>query len=319
VARARAGLSAVLALAVPAAAWPAPGCDAERPQTGLGTAVRDGQVTVIAVGTGTPAERAGFREGDAVLQVNAVVPHTCAQWGRAVAEARGEEKALLVLVLRDGAEVPLALGAGTWAPPAEAAARTAAEGVAGLRTTTTTLPVRRPASPLPPPPPPLPPDAPISFEGVVVALERLAPPDQPPSDLRAYGEAVRQVRREIETLAARGAAPPEQLAALRRASRHYEAAQVAWEAIEGPRAEERRMRRMPVAENAPVPYFADSPVATIVDEFDFLGATVAREPTGGPLGLESSGAWRPVWARLLLWERGAREVAALRSGRGGTP
>lgn len=309
------GLIGILVLLLPAAVQAA-SCDSERSRTGLTVAVREGDVAVAAVDAASPAARAGFRPGDVVLQVNDVVPRNCAQWGRAVEDAREDAKAVLVLVLRDGAEVPLALGAGTWVVPPEPAdvgTPPASPGVAAAPpvvrpgATTTTAPVR-PATP----PPPLPPDVPVSVEGVLAGLERLAPPNDPPSDLTVYREAVARVRREIETLAARGAAPAAEVTALRRAVRHYEAAEIAWDAIEGERVEERRSRRLPVAENATVPYFGDSPAATVIDEFAFLDATVAREPTGGPLGIESSGLWRPVWARILLWERGAREVAALR-------
>ena len=61
-----------------------------------------------------------------------------------------------------------------------------------------------------------------------------------------------------------------------------------------------------------VPYFTDSPVASLIDEFTFLDATVARRPSGGRL-VEASGLWRPVWARVLLWERGGQALEQLRA------
>jgi hypothetical protein len=90
---------------------------------------------------------------------------------------------------------------------------------------------------------------------------------------------------------------------------------MAWDAIEGDRAEDRLSRRLPVAENMTVPYFSNSPVAALLDEFDFLNGTIARQPRGGRLA-EASGLWRPVWARLLLWERGAQALDDLRARRG---
>jgi hypothetical protein len=56
-------------------------------------------------------------------------------------------------------------------------------------------------------------------------------------------------------------------------------------------------------------------VAALLDEFDFLNGAVARQPRGGRLA-EASGLWRPVWARLLLWERGAQALDDLRARRG---
>jgi hypothetical protein len=151
----------------------------------------------------------------------------------------------------------------------------------------------------------------VSLDGVLRDLAALAPPDDPPTSLPAYRDAVLQVRREIETLTSRGAEPPDVVNELRSVSRYYEGATVAWDAIEGPREQEHRSRRLPVAENQAVPYFSDSPVAALLDEFAFLDATVARQPSRISVA-ERSGLWRPVWARLLLWERGGRALDEVR-------
>jgi len=278
-------------------------CDEGRGATGLALALRAGVLTVDTVDPGSPAQRAGIRPGDAVLQANDVVPHTCAQFARALAAARDELKALLVLVRRGEAEVPLAFGAATWgAPPAGAAAApTAPPSVAA--------PATRPA---PPPPPPLPPETAVSVDGVVRDVAALAPPDHPPTSLSAYRDAVVQVRREVETLAVRKAAPDDVVTELRSVLRYYEGAAIAWDAIEGYREREHLSRRLPVPDSLAVPYFTDSPVASLVEEFDFLDATVARPPSGGRF-VEASGLWRPVWARLLLWERGGQALDQLRN------
>lgn len=302
-------LSALGALAVPLAAAAAPRCDDERAHLGFAVEAGDGGLRVLAVVADTAAGRAGLREGDVILQANALVPRSCAHWNRAVRDAREERKALLILVDRAGVQVPLALPPSTWDRPAVETAGGPEADVPGAPDV-----AREAASAVSPPvaPPPLPPEVPVSLEGVLAALDRLANPEPSGSDAVAYEEAVREARRQVETLAARGATTAARVAALRRAVRHFEAAAVAWEAIDGPRRAERRSRRLPVAENRTVPYFADSPAAAIIDEFDFLEATVAREPTTGSFGFESAGSWRPVWARLLLWERGARAVTALR-------
>ena len=143
-------------------------------------------------------------------------------------------------------------------------------------------------------------------------IAALAPADSPPTSLTTYRDAVLQVRREVETLAARKAAPENVVVELRAVLRYYEGAAVAWEAIEGDRERQHLSRKLPVPDSMTQPYFSDSPVASLLEEFDFLDATVARQPTGGRL-VEASGLWRPVWARLLLWERGARALDELRT------
>jgi hypothetical protein len=50
----------------------------------------------------------------------------------------------------------------------------------------------------------------------------------------------------------------------------------------------------------------------VIDEFAFLSPTVVREPSPNLLG-ESSGLWRPLEARALLWREGAAELDRLAS------
>ncbi len=320
-------------LATPAC-WASEACGEGRGETGLDVTVRGGALTVADVAPGSAAARAGFRADDVMVQVNDVLPRTCAQWARVVSDARDGGKALLVLVRRGEAEMPLALGAAAWgglaalpetrapgadtAPPGTPpAGRPAGEAPAPSAATPGQAPAQRPPTmparaPAPPPPPPLPPETAVSVEGVQRDLAALAPLDDPPTNLPAYRDAVLQVRRQVETLASRGSAPDDVVGELRGVARYYEGAVIAWEAIEGDRADERRSRRLPVADNMAVPYFGESPVASLLDEFDFLDATIARPPRGGGLA-EASGLWRPVWARLLLWERGARALEELRA------
>ena len=280
-------------------------CDEGRSATGFSLVLRAGVLAIDAVDPGSPAARAGLRPGDSILQVNDVVPRACAQFARALTAARDERKALLLLVRRGDAEVPLALGAATWGapPPAEAGAETA-KGPSSVL-----VPAPQPP---PPPPPPLPPETVVSAEGVLRDIGALAPPEQPPTSLTAYREAVTQARREVETLAARKTVPDDVVTEMRSVLRYYEGAVLAWEAMEGNREREHLSRKLPIPDSLAVPYFTDSPVASLIDEFPFLDATVARRPSGGRL-VEASGLWRPVWARLLLWERGGQALEQLRS------
>lgn len=305
---ARGGWLIGIGLLVAAATAHAGSCDVERALTGVMVAVKAGTVSIAEVDSASAAERGGLKSGDVVVQVNDVVPRSCSQWADAMEDARDDHKAVLLLVRRGETEVPLALPSSVWGvaePPAAVAGDEGGEA---------------PAPPAAkrfveaPKPPPLPPEEPVSVEAVIAELAALAPtPDEPPTNLVAYREQVLRTRREIETLAARDAAPPQTVATLRHIARYFEAAEVAWEALEGDRDMDRRSRRMPVAENATVPYFSDSPQAAVIDEYDFLAATVSSEPSKATRFAESSGRWRPVWARILLWERGNKELQELRA------
>jgi len=211
-----------------------------------------------------------------------------------VREARREHKAVLLLVRRAAAEVPLALGPSTWERALAAAVPPAPAEAPSVRTLVATLP-----------PPPLPPGTHVSVEEVTRGLSALAGG----SRLGAYQEDVLRVRRQVETLAGREAAPAAVLGGLRTVLRYYEGAAVAWASEETQRERERRPRHLP-AETMTAPFFADSEVAALIDEFPFLRAAVLRDPAPGLVG-ESGGVWRPREARTLLWERGREELGRL--------
>ncbi|HJW69907.1 MAG TPA: PDZ domain-containing protein, partial [Candidatus Binatia bacterium] len=90
-------------------AYAASECDEERARLGLVLGVHAGQVVVAEVAPGSAAARAGLRAGDVLVQANDVLPRSCSQWARALAAARSEQKALLVLAHRGDADVPLVL------------------------------------------------------------------------------------------------------------------------------------------------------------------------------------------------------------------
>jgi hypothetical protein len=285
--------ASLIGLLVVPAAWAAGACDEGRERTGLVVAIRDGAVVVERVEDGSAAAAGGVRTGDVVLQVNGTVARSCAEWGRAVREAREGSKALLLLVARGDGEVPLALGRRTWgepAPPTEVAS----------------APPETPARPAAPEaPPPLPPDVPVSVDSVVTDLAALVARTR--QGLPPYRDAVTGSRRAVETLAARKAAPPETVATLRRVARLHEAAVLAWAAIDAIRERDGIARRLPVSEAATASYFTDSPIVSMFDEFDFLRETIVSEPRGGRF-IESSGEWRPAAARRLAWEHAGEEL-----------
>ncbi|MFN8545404.1 MAG: hypothetical protein U0807_14515 [Candidatus Binatia bacterium] len=280
-------------------------CDEDRTALGVALANRAGVLVLETVDAGSPAAASGLRADDQVLQANATVPRACIDFAKAVREARRERKALLLLVARAGTHLPLVLGAEVWTPaaPPESTGGAAA-APAGRGAPTAPAPV--------PPPPPLPADVPVSVGEVLDGLAALAPANQTPTNLRAYGDDLKRLRRVLETLVVRRAAPAETTLGLRGVLRYYAAAEVAWKAIESQRDRDRRPARFPVTEEMRAEYFQDSAPATVIEEFPFLAETVVREPSFGLV--ESNGLWLPVRARTLLWEKGREALAQLKQG-----
>jgi len=284
-----------LVLATAGSARAAGPCEEDRGQTGLAlAAAASSGLAVAAVDGESAAAAAGLRVGDTVVQANGALAPSCGEYARVVREARREHKAVLLLVRRAAAEVPLALGPSTWERALAAAVPPAPAEAPSVRALVATLP-----------PPPLPPGTHVSVEEVTRGFSALAGGGR----LGAYQEDVLRVRRQVETLAGREAAPAAVLGGLRTVLRYYEGAAVAWASEETQRERERRPRHLP-AETMTAPFFADSEVAALIDEFPFLRAAVLRDPAPGLVG-ESGGVWRPREARTLLWERGREELGRL--------
>jgi len=277
-----------------------PPCEEDRGQTGLALGPTAAGLAVTGVDENSVAAAAGVRAGDDVLQLNGIVPHGCADYGRAVREARRDRKALLVLVRRGGKDLALALGQATWevavaAPPP-------------------TLPVPAPSvRPLVAvPPPPLPSAARVTLDEVLQALAGLAPTgDRPPrTGLDGYRRGLGRLHAQVGLLGASGTIGTPVVSGLATVLAYHDAASVAWAAdeVEGQRT--RRPRQLPPAEYV-APYFTDSEPAAVLDRFPFLLDTIVREPAPGVFGAEAAGVWRPLQARALLWEHARAELALL--------
>jgi len=291
-------IAVVCAVAVRAVAI-GPPCEEERGRTGLALTPAEHGLSVGGVDDGSAAAAAGLRVGDTVVQVNGTVLRACADYGRTVHEAERERKAVLLLVRRGDAELPLALGARTWDRPLPAvppAPKAEAPTVQAM--------VEKPA-------PALPAEAHVTLDGLLQGFAALVPPDRPPARLASYQHDLLKLHRETEALAARATVPAEVAAGLRTVLRYYDAAEVAWSAAETEHERQQRPRHLPTSEGETVAYFADSEAAATIEEFPFLGTTVAREPHPGLIAGESSGLWRPLQARSLLWERARVELGRL--------
>src|SRR5438309_1599640 len=289
----------VLALAAAGSARAAGPCEEGRGQTGLALAAAAGGLAVAAVDDDSAAMAGSLRVGDAVVQANGTLARSCGDYARVVREARRERKAVLLLVRRADTELPLALAASTWERAVAVVAAPAPAEAPSVRALVAT-----------PPPSPLPPETHVSVDEVTRGLSTLARDGRPRASLTAYQKDVLHLRRQVETLAARAAAPAAVLSGLRTVLEYYEGAAVAWASEETQRERERRPRHLPAGETATATFFEDSEATALLDEFPFLRATVVRDPAPGLVG-ESAGLWRPREARALLWGHGREELGRL--------
>jgi len=298
----------VLAAALAArAAWGASPCEEGRAQTGLALAAREGGLEIAAVDAGSAAAESGLHAGDTLVQVNAALPRSCADYARAVRDAREGKKALLLLVRRSTGTVPLALGPATWERAVATAPPPPPPEAPSVRALVAT-----------PAPAPVAPEAHASLDELEGELRALAPADRTPGQLADYSHRLLRLHRQVEALAARHVTGAGVVDGLRTVLRYFDAAEVAWAADESLRERERRPRHVPSSEAEPAPFFADSEAAATIEEFPFLRAAVSRDPRPGLIG-ESSGLWRPLQARALLWAHGREELERLTSwlGRAG--
>jgi hypothetical protein len=102
--------------------------------------------------------------------------------------------------------------------------------------------------------------------------------------------------RGVETLAARKAAPPDTVKALRRVARLHEAAVLAWVGVDQIRERDgiRSACRCPRRRTAP--YFSESPTQSVPGRVRLLQETIESQPKSVRFMGESSGAWRPAAA-----------------------
>src|SRR5207245_8267264 len=164
------------------AAWGASPCEESRAQTGLALAAREGGLEIAAVDPDSAAAESGLRAGDALVQVNAMLPRSCADYARAVRDARDGRKALLVLVRRGEGPVPLALAATTWQRAVATAPPPPPLEAPSVRALTAT-------------PAPVPVEARASLDDLVRGLRALLPGDPPPRQLADYTHRLLRLHR----------------------------------------------------------------------------------------------------------------------------
>src|SRR5262249_50961094 len=135
----------------------------------------EGGLEVAAVDPSSAAAESGLRTGDTLVQVNAVLLRSCADYARAIRDARDGKKALLVLVRRSEGTLPLALGAATWERAVATAPPPPPPEAPSVRALVAT-----------PAPAPVPPEARASLDDLARDLRALAPVDREPGQLADY-------------------------------------------------------------------------------------------------------------------------------------
>src|SRR5207247_6973971 len=140
---------------------------------------------------------------------------------------------------RADAAVPLAPGAGTGERAVAAVAPPPPAEAPSVRALVATRP-----------PSPLPPETHVSVDEVTQGLSTLAGEGRPRPSLATYQKDVLELSRQVETLAAREAAPAAVLSGLRTVLSYYEGAAGAWASEENQRERERRPRHLPAPESA---------------------------------------------------------------------
>jgi hypothetical protein len=306
----------LLGLLAPPAGALEPPCVSDDDPTGLTVAAGDGGLQIRAVAPGSPADLAGIVIGDRIRQANGTVPTSCDEWRTTLASARRQELAILLLLERRPRPAAAALHGSMWTRQAPIAVSEAPPGpiatIPPPAATAAEVPTRS-GEPPPglPPVPSLPGEAAVTREQVDASLADLAADDR--RDLGPYRARVVRFAREVDALGASGGAADESMTVLREIATYHRAAVIAWEAIDATRAERGLRRSMPIADTWTAPYLTDSLVARVLGALPFLAETVVREPQVG--AFERGGAWQPVHARRLLWDRAAEAQRAL----AGTP
>src|SRR5205823_2022871 len=211
----------VLAAALAArAAWGASPCEEGGAQTGLALAAREGGLEIAAVDAGSAAAESGLHAGDTLVQVNAALPRSCADYARAVRDAREGKKALLLLVRRSTGTVPLALGPATWERAVATAPPPPPPEAPSVRALVAT-----------PAPAPVAPEAHASLDELEGELRALAPADRTPGQLADYSHRLLRLHRQVEALAARHVTGAGVVDGLRTVLRYFDAAEVARAAL----------------------------------------------------------------------------------------
>lgn len=298
------GLLLAVWCAGPAAAADDP-CRAGQEYLGLSLAPtnqHDGPGLPIAeIAQLTAGSKVGLRPGDVLEQVNSWPIRDCENYGRAVRDALQKQKAVLVLISRNGKRRPIFFEPEIWQRVDER--KEEKQAVASL---TTVLEAPLPAADRG--------DGAAIGEQALAALRTLETLVDGARPLPMYERGLRDARRRLRALRRQSRDDVEKrvMAGARVLFGYYETArairQYKHDYVGTERKDVRRGRAESYA-SASVPFFYDSPVTAWMDRYPFLRPSITDTPT--KLGfdfVEQPGRWNPDHAVTLLWQRARSET-----------
>ena len=249
----------------------------------------------------TAGSKVGLRPGDVLEQVNSWPIRDCENYGRAVRDARQKQKAVLVLISRNGKRRPIFFEPEIWQRVDER--KEEKQAVASL---TTVLEAPLPAAERG--------DSAAIGEQALAALRTLETLVDGARPLPMYERGLRDARMRLHALQRQSRDDVEKrvMAGARVVFGYYETArairQYKHDYVGTERKDVRRGRAESYA-SASVPFFYDSPVTAWMDRYPFLRPSITDTPT--KLGfdfVEQPGRWNPDHAVTLLWQRARSET-----------
>ena len=249
----------------------------------------------------TAGSKVGLRPGDVLEQVNSWPIRDCENYGRAVRDARQKQKAVLVLISRNGKRRPIFFEPEIWQRVDER--KEEKQAVASL---TKVLEAPLPAAERG--------DSAAIGEHALAALRTLETLVDAARPLPMYERGLRDTRRRLRALQRQSRDDVEKrvMAGARVVFGYYETArairQYKHDYVGTERKDVRRGRAESYA-SASVPFFYDSPVTAWMDRYPFLRPSITDTPT--KLGfdfVEQPGRWNPDHAVTLLWQRARSET-----------
>ena len=243
--------------------------------------------------------RLGLQKGDVIEQVNSWRARDCQSYSRAVQDARGEQKAVLLLVSRKGRRQTLAFEPEVWAKKEQE--KQEKEAVVTLQSMLSA---------------PLPPDlkTKVGSTGTqaLTLLREVETAAATTGKPNTYEQGVTDTAVQLHALdqASQGEAEKRVVAGAKAIFGYYLAARdirrYKQAYVEGERKDLRKGRAA-AFKSSSMPYFLESPVPGWVDRYPFLRASVSESPRTDSI-LERPGRWDPDQAVTLLWQKAKEET-----------
>lgn len=258
-----------------------------------------GGLVVTAITPLSQGARIGLLKGDIVEQINSWQARDCQSYSRAVQDARGENKAVLLLIRRKGKRQVLAFEPELWVKKEEE--KKEKEAIVSLQTMLEA---------------PLPADVKgktdVTGAQALANLRALAAVAVPDGKPNAYEKEVTKATIQLLALdqGSQGEAEKRVVAGAKVLLGYYLTAQEIRQYKQEFVSESRkdlRKGRAALFVSAEVPYFLRSPVPGWVDKYPFLHASVKDSPQMANF-LEEPGHWDPDKAVELLWAKAKEET-----------